>query len=142
MKAILCKTHGKPDSLVFEDIEPPKVEAGKVVIQVMACGATFPDTLIIQNLYQFKPELPFSPGGEVSGIVKAVGEGVRHLKVGDRVFALAGWGGYAEEVLLDAKRCFPTLPNMDFVTAASVMYNYGTSYHALKDRAQLQKGGC
>jgi NADPH:quinone reductase len=140
MKAILCKIHGKPDSLVFEDIEPPKVEAGKVVIQVMACGVTFPDTLIIQNLYQFKPELPFSPGGEVAGIVKAVGEGVRHLKVGDRVFALAGWGGYAEEVLLDAKRCFPTLPNMDFVTAASVMYNYGTSYHALKDRAQLQKG--
>jgi NADPH:quinone reductase len=140
MKAILCKIHGKPDTLVFEDIEPPQVEAGKVVIQVMACGVTFPDTLIIQNLYQFKPELPFSPGGEVAGIVKAVGEGVRHLKVGDRVFALAGWGGYAEEVLLDAKRCFPTLPNMDFVTAASVMYNYGTSYHALKDRAQLQKG--
>jgi NADPH:quinone reductase len=75
----------------------------------------------------------------VSGIVKAVGEGVR-LKVGDRVFALAGWGGYAEELLIDAKRCFPTLPNMDFVTAASVMYNYGTSYHALKDRAQLKAG--
>jgi NADPH:quinone reductase len=140
MKAILCKTHGKPDSLVFEDIESPAVEAGKLLIEVMACGVTFPDTLIIQNLYQFKPALPFSPGGEVSGVVKAVGEGVRHFKVGDRVFALAGWGGYAEELVMDAKRCFPILPNMDFVTAASVMYNYGTSYHALKDRGVLQKG--
>jgi NADPH:quinone reductase len=140
MKAILCKAHGKPDTLVFEETAAPSIEAGKLLIQVMACGVTFPDTLIIQNLYQFKPALPFSPGGEVSGIVKAVGEGVKHFKVGDRVFSLAGWGGYAEELLIDAKRCFPTLPNMDFVTAASVMYNYGTSYHALKDRAVLQKG--
>ncbi len=140
MKAVLCKKHGKPDGLVFEDIESPLVTAGKLLIQVMACGATFPDTLIIQNLYQFKPVLPFSPGGEVSGIVKAVGEGVKHFKVGDRVFALAGWGGYAEELLMDAKRCFPMPYEMDFVTAASVMYNYGTSYHALKDRAVLQKG--
>lgn len=140
MKAILCKTYGTPDTLTFENIESPIVETGKLLIQVMACGVTFPDTLIIQNLYQFKPPLPFSPGGEVSGVVKAVGEGVKHFKVGDRVFALAGWGGYAEELLMDAKRCFQILPNMDFVTAASVMYNYGTSYHALKDRAVLQKG--
>ncbi len=140
MKAILCKEYGKPDALVFEDIDTPSVSAGKILIQVMACGVTFPDTLIIQNLYQFKPALPFSPGGEVSGIVKAVGEGVKNFKVGDPVFSLAGWGGYAEELVVDAKRCFPTLPNMDFVTAASVMYNYGTSYHALKDRAVLQKG--
>ena len=140
MKAILCKAHGKPDTLVFEDMDTPSVSAGKILIQVMACGVTFPDTLIIQNLYQFKPALPFSPGGEVSGIVKAVGEGVKQFKVGDRVFALAGWGGYAEELLIDAKRCFPTLPNMDFVTAASVMYNYGTSYHALKDRSVLKEG--
>ena len=91
-------------------------------------------------MYQFKPTLPFSPGGEVSGVVKAVGEGIKNFKVGDRVFALAGWGGYAEELLMDAKRCFPVLPDMDFVTAASVMYNYGTSYHALKDRAVLKAG--
>jgi NADPH:quinone reductase len=140
MKAILCKEYGKPDSLVYEDIASPTIEAGKVLIQVMACGVTFPDTLIIQNLYQFKPALPFSPGGEVSGIIKAVGDNVKHLKVGDRVFALAGWGGYCEELLIDAKKCFPTLPSMDFVTAASVMYNYGTSYHALKDRAVLKAG--
>ncbi len=140
MKAILCKTYGTPDTLTYETIESPVLEAGKLLIQVMACGVTFPDTLIIQNLYQFKPALPFSPGGEVSGVVKAVGEGVKNFKVGDRVFALAGWGGYAEELLMDAKRCFPILPNMDFVTAASVMYNYGTSYHALKDRAVLKAG--
>ncbi|MEN9610552.1 MAG: hypothetical protein RLZZ628_1366 [Bacteroidota bacterium] len=140
MKAILCRKYGKPDGLVFEEMESPSVTEGKVLIQVMACGVTFPDTLIIQNLYQFKPTLPFSPGGEVAGIVKAVGEGVKHFKIGDPVFALAGWGGYAEELLLDAKRCFPIPYKMDFVTAASVMYNYGTSYHALKDRAVLQKG--
>ena len=140
MKAILCKTHGTPDTLAFEDSPSPVAGAGQLLIEVMACGVTFPDTLIIQNLYQFKPALPFSPGGEVSGVVKAVDEGVKHFKVGDRVFALAGWGGYAEELVMDAKRCFPILPNMDFVTAASVMYNYGTSYHALKNRAVLQKG--
>ena len=106
MKAILCKAHGKPDTLVFEDMDTPSVSAGKILIQVMACGVTFPDTLIIQNLYQFKPALPFSPGGEVSGIVKAVGEGVKNFKVGDPVFSLAGWGGYAEELVVDAKRCF------------------------------------
>jgi NADPH:quinone reductase len=140
MKALLCKQFGKPDTLVLENLEPLKAEAGKVVIGVMACSVNFPDTLIIQNLYQFKPALPFSPGGEVSGVVKEVGEGVKHLKVGDKVFAMTGWGGMAEEVLVDARRVFPMLPKMDFVTAASVMYNYGTSYHALKDRAELKAG--
>lgn len=140
MKALLCKQHGLPNSLIFEETQSPMIEPKKVVISVKACSANFPDTLIIQNLYQFKPELPFSPGGEVAGIVKKVGEGVKHLKVGDRVFALCGWGGFAEEVLVDANRVFPMLPSMDFVTAASVMYNYGTSYHALKDRAELKAG--
>ncbi|WP_259015353.1 zinc-binding dehydrogenase [Emticicia fluvialis] len=140
MKALLCKAFGTPDTLTLEDIEPLKAEAGKVVISVKACSVNFPDTLIIQNLYQFKPALPFSPGGEVSGIVKEAGEGVKHVKPGDKVFALTGWGGMAEEVLVDARRVFPMLPTMDFVTAASVMYNYGTSFHALKDRAELKAG--
>jgi NADPH:quinone reductase len=140
MKALLCKEYGTPDKLVLEEIEPLKATAGKVVISVQACSVNFPDTLIIRNLYQFKPELPFSPGGEVAGIIKEVGEGVKHLKVGDRAFALCGWGGFAEEVLVDARKTFQMLPNMDFVTAASVMYNYGTSYHALKDRAELKAG--
>jgi NADPH:quinone reductase-like Zn-dependent oxidoreductase/acyl dehydratase len=140
MKALLCKEFGKPDTLVLEELAPLKAEAGKVVITIKACSANFPDTLIIQNLYQFKPALPFSPGGEVSGIVKEVGEGVKHVKPGDKVFAMTGWGGMAEEVLVDARRVFPMLPSMDFVTAASVMYNYGTSYYALKDRAELKAG--
>lgn len=140
MKALLCKEFGMPETLVLEDIEPISASAGKVVISVMACSVNFPDTLIIRNLYQFKPALPFSPGGEVAGVIKEVGEGVKHLKAGDRVFALCGWGGFAEEVEVDARRVFPMLPNMDFVTAASVMYNYGTSYHALKDRAELKAG--
>lgn len=140
MKALLCKEFGMPETLLLEEIEPLKASAGKVIISVMACSVNFPDTLIIRNLYQFKPALPFSPGGEVAGIVKEVGEGVKHLKAGDRAFALCGWGGFAEEVEVDARRAFPMLPNMDFVTAASVMYNYGTSYHALKDRAELKAG--
>lgn len=140
MKALLCKEHGTPDKLILEEIEPLKAEAGKVIIDVKACSVNFPDTLIIRNLYQFKPELPFSPGGEVSGVVKEIGEGVKHLKVGDKVLALCGWGGFAEEVSVDARRVFPMPPMMDFVTAASVMYNYGTSYHALKDRAELKSG--
>lgn len=140
MKAVLCKTHGTPDTLVIEEIAALEAQPKHVVIDVKACSANFPDTLIIQNLYQFKPELPFSPGGEVAGIIKSVGEGVKNLKVGDRVFALCGWGGFAEEVAVEANKVFPMLPNMDYVTAASVMYNYGTSYHALKDRAKLQAG--
>ena len=98
MKALLCKTFGNPETLVLEEIPSLNAPKKHVVIDVKACSANFPDTLIIQNLYQFKPELPFSPGGEVAGIVKSVGEGVKNLKVGDRVFALCGWGGFAEEV--------------------------------------------
>ncbi|MBP6445672.1 MAG: zinc-binding dehydrogenase [Saprospiraceae bacterium] len=140
MKALLCKEYGLPETLKVEEVDSLKASPGKVVISVGACSINFPDTLIIRNLYQFKPELPFSPGGEVAGIIKEAGEGVKHLKPGDRVFALCGWGGLSEEVEVDAKRVFPLLPGMDFITGASVMYNYGTSYHALKDRANLQSG--
>lgn len=140
MKALLCKEYGTPDKLVMEEIDAPVAEAGKVVISVQACSANFPDTLIIKNMYQFKPPLPFAAGGEVAGVVKEVGEGVKHLKVGDRVIALCGWGGFAEEVAVDARKCAPMHPKMDFVTGASLLYNYGTSYHALKDRANLKAG--
>jgi len=140
MKAVLCKQHGLPDTLVVEDIPSPKAGAKQVVITVKACGVNFPDTLIIQNKYQFKPELPFSPGGEVAGIIKEVGEGVSHLNVGDTVIAMTGWGGFAEEVLTDASRVFPVPPVFDFKTAATFAYVFGTSYHALKDRAQLKEG--
>lgn len=140
MKAVLCKSFGLPDTLVIEDVESPKAGKGQVVISVKSCSVNFPDTLIIQGLYQFKPPFPFSPGGDVAGIVKEVGEGVKHLKVGDDVFALTGHGGFAEEVLCDAKATFPMAPGMDYDTSAAFTMVYGTSYHALKDRAQLKSG--
>jgi NADPH2:quinone reductase len=140
MKALLCKAWGLPETLVLEDLPDLHAGAGQVVVQVKACGVNFPDTLIIQNKYQFKPPLPFSPGGEVAGIAKEVGEGVQHVKVGDSVIAFTGHGGFSEQVLADASRVIPMPPGMDFVTASAFVMTYGTSYHALRDRAQLQPG--
>ncbi|WP_020595912.1 NADPH:quinone oxidoreductase family protein [Spirosoma panaciterrae] len=140
MKAILCKAYGLPDTLVLEDIPSPVPGPGEVVIQVKACSLNFPDTLTIRNMYQFKPPLPFSPGSEASGVVKEVGEGVTHLKPGDRVFTYGTHGGLAEERLTDARTTIPLPDGMDFITGASTLYAFGTSYHALKDRANLQPG--
>jgi NADPH:quinone reductase len=140
MKALLCKQYGPPSSLVVEEMPALKAEKNQVVISVKACGVNFPDTLIIEGKYQFKPPFPFAPGGEVAGVVKEVGEGVQHLKAGDSVFAMTGWGGFAEEVVVAANRAFQMPPQMDYTVAASLMYTYGTSYHALKDRAQLKAG--
>lgn len=140
MKAVLCKAYGPPESLVIEDIEPLKPGRGQVVIDVKACGVNFPDTLIIQGKYQFKPAMPFSPGGEVAGIVKELGEGVERVKIGDRVIAFTGWGGFAEEVVADAARLIPMPGGMDFTTAAAFVMVYGTSHYALKDRALLKPG--
>jgi NADPH2:quinone reductase len=140
MKAIICQQYGPPDQLLLADLPSPVAGKGQVVIRVEACGVNFPDTLIIEGKYQFKPPFPFSPGGEVSGVITATGEGVTHLNVGDRVFSMTGHGGFAEEVVADAKTTLPMPEGMDFVTAASTMYTYGTSYHALKDRAVLQAG--
>lgn len=139
MKAVLCKSYGPPESLVIEEVTPLVPEQGEVIIDVKACGLNFPDTLIIQGKYQFQPEMPFSPGGEVAGTIKAVGAGVDHLKVGDKVMSGTGWGGFAEEVKAMATNVFPIPPGLDFVTAATSMMTYGTSYHALVDRAQLKK---
>ncbi|WP_080056417.1 NADPH:quinone oxidoreductase family protein [Spirosoma aerolatum] len=140
MKAILCKDYGLPDTLVLEDIPSPTPGPGEVVIQVKACSLNFPDTLTIRNMYQFKPPLPFSPGSEASGVVKVVGQGVKHLKPGDRVFTYGTHGGLAEERLVDARTTIPLPDGMDFITGASTLYAFGTSYHALKDRANLQPG--
>ncbi|WP_266364113.1 NADPH:quinone oxidoreductase family protein [Tellurirhabdus rosea] len=138
MLALLCKTHGLPDQLTLEEIPAPTPGPGQVRIAVRACGANFPDTLMIQNKYQFKPPLPFSPGGELTGVVEEVGEGVRNVRPGDRVFALSGWGGMAEQAVVDALRCVPIPAEMDFVHGAAFLYNHATSYHALKDRAELK----
>jgi NADPH2:quinone reductase len=140
MKAVLCKAYGPPESLVIEEVEPLKPGPGQVVIGVKACGVNFPDTLIIEGKYQFKPEMPFSPGGEVAGVIKEVGEGVERVKIGDRVIAFTGWGGFAEEVLVEAEKLIPIPEQMDFVTASAFVMVYGTSHYALKDRAKLQPG--
>ena len=140
MKTVLCKEFGPPERLVVEDVPSPTPGPGQVVLAVRACGVNFPDVLLIQNKYQFKPPLPFAPGGEVAGVVTALGDGVRNVRVGERVIGSTGWGGFAEEVALDAARVIPIPDAMDFVTASAFLLTYGTSHHALRDRAALQPG--
>ncbi|HVP08292.1 MAG TPA: NADPH:quinone oxidoreductase family protein [Burkholderiales bacterium] len=140
MKAVLCKQFGPPESLVIEELPPLRAGAGEVVVSVKAASLNFPDVLIIQNKYQAKPPLPFSPGSEMSGIVKEVGEGVKGFKPGDRVLACTTFGAFAEEVKVEATRLLPIPQGMDFNAAAAFLLTYGTSDHALRDRAQLRAG--
>ncbi len=140
MKAVLCKEFGPPESLVVEDIASPEPEKGQVVLDVHAAAVNFPDVLIIQNKYQFKPPLPFSPGGEVAGTVAKLGEGVRGLKIGDRVIGSCGNGGFVEELAIDEGACIPIPDAMDMQTASALVLTYGTSHYALKDRADIQAG--
>jgi NADPH2:quinone reductase len=140
MKALLCKQHGDPETLVVDDAPTPEPGENQVLIRVHAAGVNFPDTLIIQNKYQFKPALPFAPGGECAGIVEAVGAKVKNVRPGDRVIAFTGWGAFAELVLADAFALVPMPSGLDFVTASAFVMTYGTSYHALADRAALQPG--
>jgi NADPH2:quinone reductase len=140
MKALLCKTHGLPDTLVFEETADPQPGPGEVIIDMKAAGVNFPDVLIIQNKYQFKPELPFAPGAELAGVVSAVGEGVTNVKVGDRVIASTGWGAFAQKVKASAKKVIPIPAGVDFDVAAAFTLTYGTSYHALVDRGTLKAG--
>lgn len=140
MKAVLCKELGLPEKLSVDNVPSLRPAKGQVVVSVKAAGVNFPDVLIIQGKYQFKPDLPFSPGGEVAGIVKELGEGVTGISVGQRVIAASTWGGFAQEMLVDAARIIPMPDAMDFVPASAFVLTYGTSYHALKDRAHLQPG--
>ena len=140
MKAVLCRQHGLPDTLELAELPSPSPGPGQVLISVKAAGVNFPDTLIIQNKYQFKPALPFSPGGELAGVIKEVGAGVTGFAVGQNVIAFTGWGAFAEEVAADAIKLIPIPPGMPFAIAASFVMTYGTSYHALKDRAALKAG--
>src|SRR5512136_1428310 len=114
MKAILCKRYGPPDSLVLEDVPPLKAGKGQVVVSVKAAGVNFPDTLIIQNKYQFKPELPFSPGSECAGIVMEVGEDVTRIKPSQAVIALTTYGCFAEEVIVNEAECIALPEGVDF----------------------------
>jgi NADPH2:quinone reductase len=140
MKAVLCKQYGPPETLVLEDVPPPVPGPGEVVIQVKAASLNFPDVLIIQNKYQVKPPLPFSPGSEAAGIVRAVGPEVRNVKPGDRVMAVTGYGAFAQQVKTEARRLLPIPAGMTDVAAAAFPLTYGTSDHALCDRGSLKAG--
>ena len=140
MKAILCKAYGPPDSLVFEDLPSPAPKSGEVVVSVKAASVNFPDVLIIENKYQVKPPLPFSPGSELAGVIKQVGPDVANVKAGDRVMAITGYGAFAEEVVVEAKRVLPIPAAMDFSTASAFGLTYATSDHALRDRGELKAG--
>ena len=140
MRAVLSKAPGGPETLVVEEVLDPRPMKGEVVIDVRAIGVNFPDTLIIEDKYQFKPTRPFSPGGEVAGVVEAIGEGVTHVRKGDRVIAVPGWGGMVERLAVPAASVMKIPDAMDFNTAAALVMTYGTSWYALKDRAQLKPG--
>lgn len=140
MKAVVCHAFGPLTDLKLEDIASPTVEPGKVLVNVEACGLNFYDGLAVEGKYQTKPPFPFSPGGEVAGVVAAVGEGVTTVSVGQRVLAFTGFGGYAEQVVADAGRVMPIPDSMDYTTAAGFLIAYATSYHALKDRAAIHPG--
>src|SRR2546426_10664632 len=140
MKAVLCKQYGPPESLVVEELPAPRPGPGEVVVAVKAASVNFPDVLIIQNKYQFKPPLPFSPGSELAGVVKEVGAGVSNVRPGDRVIAFTTYGAFAEEGKTEAARLLPLPEGMDFQSAAAFVLTYGTSDHALRDRGALRAG--
>lgn len=140
MKAMLSTEVGGPETLQLTDMPTPEPGKKQVRIRVHAAGVNFPDTLIIRDLYQMKPPRPFAPGGEVAGVVEAVGEEVKHLHIGDRVLGMSGFGGFATELVLNAERAVKIPDNMPYDEAACFVLTYGTSHHALKDRAELKAG--
>lgn len=140
MKAVVCKAWGLPDSLVVEELPDPVAGPGQVVLEVKAAGVNFPDVLIIQGKYQFRPELPFTPGSELAGVVTAVGPGVERIAPGDRMIAFTAQGAFAQKIALPAQALMPMPPGMDFDTAAAITLTYGTSHHAVADRAALKQG--
>ncbi len=140
MKALRSHAPGGPETLTLDEVDSPQPGPGQVRVRVKACSVNFPDVLIIQDLYQFKPPRPFSPGGEASGIVDAVGEGVTDYKVGDRVIASTGSGAMCEEIVVDAARLWPLPDGVSFETGASLIMTYGTNMHGLLDRGKLKAG--
>ncbi|MDH3250625.1 MAG: NADPH:quinone oxidoreductase family protein [Acidimicrobiia bacterium] len=138
MRAIVCTELGPASQLSVMEVDDPVAAAGEVVVDVVAAGLNFPDTLIIEGRYQFKPDLPFVPGGEAAGVISAVGDGVGHLSVGQRVIALSTYGAFAEKWAVPATGVIPIPDALDFESAAGFGLTYGTSYHALVQRARLQ----
>lgn len=140
MKAIVCSSYGPPENLSIQDIDQPVAAAGEAIVDVYAASLNFPDGLQIQGKYQFQPPMPFTPGSEIGGIVSSVGEGLTGISVGDRVMATPGLGGLAEQVAVKADALRKIPDGMDLKTAAGFAMTYTTSYHALKQRAQLKPG--
>ncbi|MCC2955880.1 NADPH:quinone oxidoreductase family protein [Massilia sp. IC2-477] len=140
MKAVRCKDWGPIDSLVIEDLPDLVPGKGEVVVDVKAAGVNFPDVLTVQGKYQVRPELPFTPGNEFAGTVRAVGEGVSGFAPGQSVIGFTRTGAFAEQAIAPADALMPMPPGMDFDTAAAITLTYGTSHHAVVDRAALQPG--
>jgi NADPH2:quinone reductase len=139
MKALVCEHFGPPEELIFTEVQTPDPGEGEILIQAEFCGVNFPDSLIVQNEYQIKPNLPFSPGGELAGKVAKIGPGVQGFALGDRVAGLTLFGAFAEYVVVSAAKTTHVPDSMDLATASAFTLAYGTSYHALVQRAQLQK---
>lgn len=140
MRAVLCKEFGPPGSLVMEDVAEPELDRGQVRIAIRACGVNFPDLLMIAGKYQQQPPMPFSPGAELAGDVIEIASDVADIKQGQRVIAVTGFGGMAEQICVHAQKVVPLPDAIDYVPAAAFLLAYGTAYHALKQRAQLQAG--
>jgi len=140
MKALLCEAYGPIDTLAVKDVPSPVPGPRQLLVEVRAAAVNFADALIVQGLYQVKPPLPFTPGSEISGIVKAVGADVKQFTAGDRIIAMVGQGGFAEECLAEAGRAMPLPAGMDFDTGAALVVAYCTSLHGLKDCGRLQPG--
>jgi NADPH2:quinone reductase len=140
MKAIVCDEFAPVEQLKYKDMPDPVAKKGHVVVDIKACGVNFPDGLLVQGLYQMKPDFPFIPGNEVAGVVSEVGEGVSHLKVGMRVIALCMLGGYAEKVACPATHVLPIPTEIPDEEAAALVTAHATAHHALKQRAQIKPG--
>jgi NADPH:quinone reductase len=140
MKAIVCKALGMPEQLTYEDVQLAALKPTEVRVQVKGAGVNFPDTLIIQGKYQFKGEPPFTPGGEIAGVVLEVGDKVKHVRAGDIVAALVPMGGYAQEAIAPADAVMPLPKGMDMTHAAGFPFIYGTTLHALRQRGHLKSG--
>lgn len=142
MKALRSHAIGGPETLSLDEVEVPVPGKGEVLVAVKACAINFPDTLIIRDLYQFKPQRPFAPGGEIAGVIEALGEGVEGFQVGDRVMAGLGNGGLAEKLVVPAGRMFLVPDGVPLEKAASLLMTYGTTIHGLKDRGHIKPGDC
>ena len=140
MKALLSTAPGGPETLELTDLPDPVPGPGQLLVQVKACAINYPDVLIIEDRYQFKPPRPFAPGGEIAGVVEALGEGVAGWSTGDRMIAMLGHGGLAEKVLVPAAAALPLPPERSFEDGSALILTYSTSIHALLDRGRLKEG--